>query len=55
MTYICYINDTQVNFLTFLREAADSGISPNQLAAVLEGFEYIGKYDLIFKVKIVEN
>lgn len=51
MTYICYINDTQVNFLTFLREAADSGISPNQLAAVLEGFEY----DLIFKIKIVEN
>ena len=53
--YICYINDTQVNFSTFLKEAGDSGINPNQLAAVLEGFEYIGKYNLIFKIKIVEN
>lgn len=55
MDYICYINDTQVDFSTFLREAADSWISPNQLIEVMEGAEYIGKYDLVLKIKIVEN
>ena len=55
MTYICYINNTKVDFSTFLKEAVDSGINPDQLAAVLEGFEYIGKYGLVFKIKIVEH
>lgn len=52
---MCYINDIRVNFSTFLKEAADSGINPDQLTEVMEGFEYIGKYNLIFKIKMVEN
>lgn len=53
--YTCYINDIEVDFLTFLKELADSKITPNQMADVMDGFEYIGKYKMIFKLKIIDD
>lgn len=55
MQYTCYINNTKVDFSTFLKELADSKIDPNQMADIMDGFEYIGKYKIIFQLKIIDD
>lgn len=54
MKYTCYINDIEVDFSTFLKELANSKITPSQMADVMDGFIYIGKYKTTFELKIIE-
>ena len=55
MQYRCYINNIEVIFSTFLQEIKDSSITAEQMAEVMEGCEYSGKYGLIFKINIVND
>lgn len=55
MKYMFYINEEKVDFLTFLKEIADSEITPEYMDAVMGGFPFTGKYGLIFKMKTFDD